>query len=148
VFGERGTIGLVVDATGVGRAVTDALTERLSVAVGGPKVHLWPATITSGSHVTKNGPFLGVPKRELINAGVVALQEGRLKFGAEVPEREQLMEELLAYRIKISLQTGNDSYAPWREHGNDDLLFATCLATWAWGFTRKQEHAIALPRTA
>lgn len=137
-FGERGTVGLVVDATGVGRAIVDMLTERLSVAVGGPKVHLWPATITSGSHVTKNGPFLGVPKRELINAGVVALQEGRLKFGADVPEREELMEELLAYRIKINLQTGNDQYQPWRERGNDDLLFALCLATWAWGFVARK----------
>jgi hypothetical protein len=140
-FGERGTVGLVVDATGVGRAVVDMLTERLSTAVGGPKVHLWPATITSGSHVTRNGPFMGVPKRELIHAGVVALQDGRLKFGAEVPEREQLMEELLAYRIKINLQTGHDSYQPWREGGHDDLLFALCLATWAWGFTRKQDAA-------
>jgi len=142
-FGERGTVGLVVDATGVGRAVVDMLTERLSVAKNGPKVHLWPATITSGSHVTKNGPFLGVPKRELIHAGVVALQEGRLKFGAEVPEREELMEELLAYRLKINLATGHDSYAPWREGGHDDLLFSLCLATWAWGFTKRsyQDHS-------
>jgi len=136
-FGERGTIGLVVDATGVGRAVVDMLTERLQAAKNGPKVHLWPATVTAGQHVTRNGPFMGVPKRELINAGVVALQEGRLKFGADVPEREQLMEELLAYRIKINLATGHDSYSPWREHGNDDLLFATCLATWAWGYTKR-----------
>jgi hypothetical protein len=149
-FGERGTIGLVVDATGVGRAVVDMLTERLSVAVGGPKVHLWPVTVTAGQHVTRNGPFMGVPKRELIHAGVVALQEGRLKIGADVPEREQLMEELLAYRIKINLQTGHDSYQPWREGGHDDLLFALCLATWAWGYTKRsyEEHAIAPPRSA
>jgi hypothetical protein len=147
-FGERGTIGLAVDATGVGRVVVDMLTQRLSKISNGPKVHLWPVTVTAGQHVTRNGPFMGVPKRELIHAGVVALQEGRLKFGAEVPEREQLMEELLAYRIKINLQTGHDSYAPWREGAHDDLLFSLCLATWAWGYTRKQEHAIAPPRSA
>jgi hypothetical protein len=147
-FGERGTIGLVVDATGVGRAVVDMLTERVSTARNGPKVHLWPVVVTAGQHVTRNGPFMGVPKRELIHAGVVALQQGRLKFGAEVPQREELMEELLAYRIKISLATGHDSYQPWREGGHDDLLFALCLSVWAWGYTRKQEPAIAPARSA
>jgi hypothetical protein len=136
-FGERGQLGLVVDATGVGRAIVDMLMQRLRAAVGVPKVHFWPVVVTSGISVTRNGLYVGVPKRELINAGVVALQEGRLKFGAAVPERETLMEELLAYRVKINLATGHDSYSPWREHGNDDLLFATCLATWAWGYTKR-----------
>jgi hypothetical protein len=35
-FGERGTIGLAVDATGVGRAVVDMLTQRLSKISNGP----------------------------------------------------------------------------------------------------------------
>jgi len=61
---------------------------------------------------------------------------------------KQLMEELLGYRIKINLQTGHDSYQPWREGGHDDLLFAVCLSAWACGFTRKQEHAIAPARSA
>lgn len=136
-FGERGRVGLAVDATGVGRAIVDMLMERLSTSVGLPKIHFWPVVVTSGISVTKNGLYLGVPKRELINAGVVALQEGRLKFGAEVPERETLMEELLAYRVRINLQTGHDMYTPWREGAHDNLLFSVCLATWAWGFTRK-----------
>ena len=81
---------------------------------------------------------------------MVALQEGRLKFGRDVPEREELMEELLAYRIKINLQTGHDMYAPWREGAHDDLLFALCLSVWAWGFTKRSsdEHAIAPARSA
>ena len=63
---------------------------------------------------------------------------------ADVPEREQLMEELLDYRMKISLQTGHDSYQPWREGGHDDLLFALCLATWASGYTKRSHPSEAI----
>jgi hypothetical protein len=79
----------------------------------------------------------------LINSAVVALQEGRLRFGANVPELETLMDELLAYRVRINLQTGHDMYTPWREGAHDDLLFSVSLACWAWGFTKRipQESA-------
>ena len=63
-----------------------------------------------------------------------------MKFGRDVPEREELMEELLAYRIKINLQTGHDMYAPWREGAHDDLLFALSLASWAWRFTKRSHQ--------
>ena len=134
-FGERGEIGLIVDATGVGRAVCDMLTSRIKSQSGGPKVHLWPVVVTGGNRVTRTGEFIGVPKRDLIAAGLIALQDGRLKIPTTIPETEVLKEELLDYRVRINLRSGHDSFEPWREGDHDDLLFALCLACWAWSFT-------------
>src|SRR5215207_2184398 len=149
-FGERGEIGLCVDATGVGRAVCDMLTSRLRSLTRGPKVHLWPVVVTGGNRVTRNGEFIGCPKRDLISAGLIALQDGRLKIPQSIPETETLKQALLAYRVRITLRSGHDTYEPWREGAHDDLLFSLCLATWAWGYTKRsyEEHAIATPRTA
>jgi hypothetical protein len=126
--------GLVVDATGVGRAVTDMLYVELEGRPT-PEATLWPVQVTAGRHLTRSGAFLGAPKRDLIAAGVIALQEGRLKIAKDIPLRDTLIQELLDYRVKINISTGHDSYEPWREGAHDDLLFATCLACWAWSQT-------------
>jgi hypothetical protein len=138
-FGERGEIGLCVDATGVGRALCDMLSSRLRSQIRGPKVHLWPVVVTGGNRVTRlGGEFIGVPKRDLISAGLIALQDGRLKIPTTIPETQQLTQELLDYRVRITLRSGHDTYEPWREGDHDDLLFALCLAVWAWSFTQSK----------
>jgi hypothetical protein len=139
-FGERREIGLCVDATGVGRAVVDMLAAELTRRPGGPSVHFWPVVVTGGNRVTRQGAYLAVPKRNLITAGVVALQSGRLKIGAAVENREVLIRELRDYRLKINVR-GHDQYEPWREGAHDDLLFSMCLAAWAWSF--HEERGVA-----
>jgi len=139
-FGERGEIGLCVDATGVGRAVCEMVKTRLRSQPGGPKVHFWPVVVTGGNSVTRNGEFVGVPKRDLINSGLIALQERRLKIPTTIQETEILKNELLNYRVRITLRSGHDSYEPWREGDHDDLLFALCLSTWA--FQHTQTHGL------
>jgi hypothetical protein len=130
-FGERADIGLCVDAGGVGRAVVDMIRDELSNRLQIPRVHLWPVTATGGNHVSRNGAFIGVPKRDLITAAVVAFQNGRLKIG-DVPNAALLKTELAEYRIKMTAR-GHDTYEG--AGRNDDLVFATCLAAWAWSFT-------------
>jgi|SRR5215207_7925530 len=137
-FGERGDIGLCVDATGVGRAVCEMVKTRLRSQIRGPKVHFWPVVVTGGNSITRNGEFVGVPKRDLINSGLIALQDRRLKIPTNIRETEVLKEELLNYRVRITLRSGHDTYEPWREGDHDDLLFALCLSTWAWSFTDTQ----------
>lgn len=139
-FGERREIGLCVDATGVGRAVVDMLSAELSRRPGGPRVHFWPVVVTGGNRVTRQGGYLAVPKRNLITAGVVALQSGRLKIGANVENRDVLIQELRDYRLKINVRTGHDQYEPWRAGQHDDLLFSTCLAAWAWSFQQTTDQ--------
>jgi hypothetical protein len=139
-FGERGEIGLCVDATGVGRAVCEMVKTRLR-SQRGPKVHFWPVVVTGGNSVTRNGEFVGVPKRDLINSGLIALQDRRLKIPTTIPETHVLTQELLDYRVRITLRSGHDTYEPWREGDHDDLLFALCLAVWGWSHTETPDAA-------
>jgi len=127
-------VGLAVDATGVGRGVVDILSREIRAMSeeGDPKVLFAPVVVTGGNHVSRGGGFINVPKRDLIAAGVIMLQEGKLRIGAQVENRDVLIQELLDYRVKINISTAHDSYEPWREGTHDDLLFATCLAAWAW----------------
>ena len=139
IFGQRFPIGLCVDATGVGRGVVDMLHREIRALGGsGPRIRLWPVIVTGGTHPTldQHGGFLRVPKRDLITSALVALQNNTLKIAESIPEKEVLVEELLSYRVKVTL-AGHDSYEPWREGQHDDLLFATALSCWAWQQTSK-----------
>jgi hypothetical protein len=133
-FGEQDEIGLILDAGGVGRAVLDQIREKLKAAPGAPRVHLWPVTATAGNRVTRNGPFIGVPKLELVNSAVVAFQDGRLRIGA-IDNAELLRNELLEYRMKLTTR----GHAQFEGAGrNDDLCFAAMLGTWAWSQTERK----------
>jgi len=112
---------LVVDATGVGRAVVDMFTNAYLRPVA--------VTITGGNKVSNEGWDFGVPKRDLIGVLEVAMQTGRLKIAKELPEAKTLMDEMLNFKRKITL-TGNDTYEAWREGQHDDLVLATALAVW------------------
>ena len=121
---------LVVDGTGVGRPVVD-LFHRL-----GPR--LVPVTIHGGQQTIRD-PETGywqVPKRELVGVVQVLLQTRRLRIARELLDAEALVQELRAFRAKISA-TGHDSYGAgatpddWRTGGShDDLILALALASW------------------
>src|SRR5262249_28450739 len=87
---------LVVDNTGVGRAVVDLFKQAVR---DGMKAHLLPVTITGGErpHYVAGGWHL--PKKELAGALQVLLQQQRLKV-SQLPEREVLLKELRAFRVK------------------------------------------------
>jgi len=132
-FGEQDEIGLALDAGGVGRAVLDQVRDKLRAEPRAPRVHLWPVTATAGNRITRNGPFIGVPKHELVNRTVVAFQDGRLKIG-DIPNAELLKTELAEYRMKLTT-TG---HAQFEGAGrNDDLVFAAMLGAWAWSYTER-----------
>ncbi len=114
---------LVVDETGVGKAVVDLLR-----AANLP-VHLHPVLITAGHEVSlAESGSLHVPKKELVSTLQVLLQAHRLKVAA-LPERETLVKELLSFKVKIST-AGNEIFESWRERDHDDLVLATALAAW------------------
>lgn len=93
-FGERADIGLIIDAGGVGRAVRDLVREELrKLGSKSPRVHFWPVAATAGGRVSIGGGFINVPKRDLVIAAVVALQDGRLKIG-DVENADLLTKEL------------------------------------------------------
>ena len=110
---------LVVDETGVGRPVMEMLARY------GPH----GITITGGNKATLVAPMhANVPKRDLVSAAQVALQNKVLRI-AKMPNADILIRELLAFRAKIS-DSGHDTYSAWREKDHDDLVLACSMAVW------------------
>jgi hypothetical protein len=115
---------LLVDKTGVGAAVLDSFTHARIGAVA--------ITLHGGSAVSRDPQRAGfrVPKRDLVTATQVLLQNGHLKVAASLPEADTLRRELLDFRVKINPQTAHDSYEHWREGDHDDLVLAVSMAAW------------------
>ena len=113
---------LLVDKTGVGAAVIDGFWQA--------GVRPISVTIHGGSNVALEPHGFRVPKRSLVAAAQVLLQNGRLKIAESLPEAQTLKKELLNFRQKIDPKTTHDSYEHWREGDHDDLVLATVLACW------------------
>jgi hypothetical protein len=124
---------IVIDATGVGRAVVDMFYEaRL-------RYNLEPVNITPGNSVTTpvgSRDTWGVPKRDLVSTLQVLIQNRDLLMPPEkdMPLGAILKAEMLNFKAKIS-QSGHDSYgaggaSDWREGQHDDLLLSVSLACW------------------
>jgi hypothetical protein len=134
-FNERGKVGLCIDAGGVGRGVLGPVAEEIRKQheqdQGSPQVTLVPAQTTAGSRVTKSGIFYNIPKKDLVSAALLPMEEKRLFIAEGAKDREALIDELLSYRAKINKDTGHETF----EAGggaHDDLVFALCLAMRSW----------------
>jgi hypothetical protein len=120
---SRDDTPLVVDGTGVGKAVVDMFT-----AAG---VRPYAVTITGGDTVNREDPWhLKVPKRDLVGQLVALYQSRRLKTAAGLELAPVLLNELVNFKVKVSIATGHDSYEAWRESVHDDLVLAVALACW------------------
>jgi hypothetical protein len=115
---------LIPDQTGVGQAVVEMLRRAELRAC------LRPVLITAGHQVLRGDDgSMHVPKKELASTLQVLLQQRRLKI-ANLPERDLLTRELLAFRVKITV-AGNETFEAWRERDHDDLVLAVALGAWA-----------------
>jgi hypothetical protein len=114
---------LLVDNTGVGRAVTDVLREK--------DLRFKAITLTGGSQVMrgKAGEYR-VPKTDVVDALMVPFQAGTLKVARGLELWHILRTELLNFRRKINPATAHASYEHWRESDHDDLVLAAALAAW------------------
>ncbi len=128
---------LAVDTTGVGRPVADMLRTRLKEWLDGmPERSTYALnacwiTITGGDSVTRTEGGMRVPKRDLISAPLVLMQNEQLKIAEGLRLRETLVKELLNFKVKINIATAHDSYEAWREGDHDDLVLAVAMACWA-----------------
>jgi hypothetical protein len=113
---------LVVDGTGVGRAVIDMFREA---GLRPLAVH-----ITSGATAHFEDGYWYTPKRDLVAAAQVPLQDKRLVFTQASELNEVLVKEMMDFKIKITA-AANDTYGSWREGQHDDLIFSVMLACWA-----------------
>jgi hypothetical protein len=115
---------LVVDQTGVGRAVVDMLRQAVGWVV--------PVTITGGHAVTRteDGSY-HIPKKELVTSLQVVMQSRRLKIARALPDAALLVRELQNFQVKIT-GAAHETFGVWREGQHDDLVLAVALASW-WG---------------
>jgi hypothetical protein len=120
----RGRCLLAIDATGVGAAVLDLFRQQQPRPSS-----VYGITITSGTSPGGSSREPTVPKRDLVAAAVVLLQQQRLRIAPKLLDTNTLVDELLSYRITTS-ETGHDRYAPASSDGHDDLLLALSLALW------------------
>jgi len=113
---------VVVDATGVGRAVVDLLEA----------LHLTPiaATLTGGGKPRVSGREVSLPRRVLFRPLRAALEVGRLRVAEGCPYRAELERELLAAR---SGPAGAESRTR-DAHGG--LTVAVSLCLWWQGLAR------------
>lgn len=111
---------LAVDQTGVGRPVVDLFRKD-----GNPVA----ITITAGRDTTADEDGWKIPKKELVACLQLLFQEQRLKI-PPLPERDILVKELRAFRVKVNLRTGNETFEAWRERDHDDLVLAVAMAAW------------------
>ncbi len=133
---------LVIDQTGVGAAVVERFEEA------GLPCTIRPALITAGHQESFADGHWNVPKKHLVGVLQVLLQGRRLLVGKGLPLAETLAKELTTFKVKVSVQTGNESFEAWRERDHDDLVLAVALAAW-WaekGAGRVGARPIALGR--
>lgn len=113
---------LIVDQTGVGRPVMDMLAASGLTPIG--------ITITgANAHSSDGRGGYQVPKRDLVSALSVLLQNKRLKFADGLPEAATLVQEMMAFRVKITT-AAHDVYGSWREGSHDDLVLSLAMACW------------------
>jgi len=114
---------LVVDQTGVGRAVVDMIGRAR------PKATIRPVTITSGLEIVPDGAGWHVPKKELVTILQVLLQSRRLRVAAKLPMASVLIKELESFQVKITA-AAHETFESWRERDHDDLVLSVALAAW------------------
>lgn len=108
-------------------------------------VILRPIQITGGQTAKPipDGSGWRVPKRELVSALDSLLSGKRLRIPDVLPmtnigkdSREKvnatplLVRELENFRVKINIETTNQSFEAWRERDHDDMVLATGMAAW------------------
>jgi hypothetical protein len=113
---------LVVDGSGVGRAVVDLFREA-----GAP--NLVPVTIVAGDVASREDGYHRVGKNRLISTAQAIIHQGRLHIDKNIPDADKLVAEMQAYRLEYTPSGLSFTYNA-RSGKHDDLVLAMCLALW------------------
>jgi hypothetical protein len=139
---------LVVDGTGVGDAAVEMMRKRglnpVPIIFSGgdaPREHYTDfGTVFGGGFGAKVLKDISVPKKDLVAAGTVMIQQGRLRIA---PGRwnEELRKQLAAFKGKVNEKTGNRRYEAETEADHDDLVVCFLMGAW-WIFHRRDRDDI------
>jgi hypothetical protein len=126
---------LVIDESGVGRAVGDIFT-----AAGLRAVRV---AITAGTDAVKQDQLRWSVAKSLLISGVDArLHSGELRFAADLGEAHTLAEELKDFRRHVGA-AGRATYQA-RANKHDDLVLAVAIALW-WATERRKYRTLVSP---
>lgn len=149
----RNNADLVIDGTGVGEAPVDLLRAsgfypNSIVFTGGTQVRFVYSDV-GGVFKGAPGQLLGaqtvreihVPKADLVSAGVVILQQGRLRVAPSLRWAEAFRKQLEAFRGKVNEKTNRIAYEAKTEADHDDLVVCYLMGCW-WFRNRKGSDEI------
>ena len=71
-----------------------------------------------------------MPKRDLVGALQILLQNEQLKSPTGINLKDELIAELQNFKVKLSAESGYDSYEHWRSGDHDDLVLSVAMACW------------------
>lgn len=114
---------LAVDQTGVGAAVVDMFKQADLPAI------LRPIHITAGHDAHSVDGIWMVPKKDLVSAMQVVMQQQRLGIESGLKLADVLMRELQEFSVKVTA-AGNEGYESWRTQSHDDIVLALAMAVW------------------
>jgi hypothetical protein len=143
---------LLVDGTGVGDAVIELLRKNT--------LYPTPIIFTGGKTAQDNYAKMGdvftgaggklagakvlnsisVPKKDLVDAGIVLIQQGRLAV-APGKWKDRFLGQLGNFKEKHNERTGNKSYEAEDEAVHDDLVVCYLMGAW-WILNRKGRNDI------
>jgi hypothetical protein len=116
----RGPSELVLDLTGVGRAVGDLFAVRGLAPIG--------VTITAGDATTSEGLNYHVPKLNLVSRLQALLHNDQLKIHKGLADAQALVAELQEFRAQVG-ESGYWKFGA-RSGKHDDLVLAVAIALW------------------
>ncbi len=111
---------LAVDATGVGRAVSDLMNEK--------RLNHTAISITAGDNVSEENRRIRVGKSLLVGRLLTSLHDLKLQISPDIPHADRLRKELQDFRVAFT-PAGNAVFNA-REGQHDDLVLAVALAHW------------------
>jgi hypothetical protein len=117
---HRPTI-LAVDGTGLGGPIVDYLRKE--------RLEPFAIVITGGGKYDIDASGASVPKSHLAGAMQVALQTGRLKIAAGLPESATLLREMQSFKVKVS-NAGHEIFESGANAVHDDMVLAAMMAIW------------------
>jgi len=128
---------LVVDNTGVGRPVVDMFRERgakpLAITITGGSKTNWVSKVEAN-----------VPKRDIVSCLQIVLQNKRLKIAKDLLLIPKLVDEFLAFKLRIVDSASNIKSIMEGSYGiNDDIVMSIGIAIWTGEyFTKRSLFAI------
>jgi len=115
---------IIIDATGIGDAVLEMAYEM--------DMDVTPIVITGGDQARYGDERFYVPRKELVDALVVAFQSRRIRVSPDLDDRltAQLETEMNNLQIKRSPTTARETYEAISDLKHDDMAMSLAMGIW------------------